>query len=460
MSYTNLRLYDKRKHFNSIWKSAFLRGVDPTSQSVSTDLNLICQLEGDVYVSLPTQSVVLSSQSDFVLELLEMREESTIFLPGVNIQTVQRLLELLYFGECFFSNEYDRFKLLGLLNTLKMENVTKNLQMNQVYKQNDVNLNFLGGESVTDCVTVDKKELKEMQCKVCNLKFDSKKIVEFILHEKECGVSYRQSVAKKKQVSLKKVSPVNVLMGSEMPEKLSKRCPICKQNIKAAGKGWRYPFYSHLARKHFSTLLKRDYITDDWKCRICQKDAESFAGPSKRGQLIAHLGGKHRLIERYINLDEKGEVIKKTNKDKKNDSKTILTPLSEEIDSSQISRKRSLQCNSSGHHSRPKAKSSTTGNVECHYCDQKFTNTAVLQSHLVSKHFKKDCEKAIGTILERTKGKCPLCPKESWQHYTTLDSSIYVHFSLKHKIAEGLLFNNNVLRQENVDSMLRKFFPE
>jgi len=167
MSYTNLRLYDKRKHFNSIWKSAFLRGVDPTSQSVSTDLNLICQLEGDVYVSLPTQSVVLSSQSDFVLELLEMREESTIFLPGVNIQTVQRLLELLYFGECFFSNEYDRFKLLGLLNTLKMENVIKNLQMNQVYKQNDVNLNFLGGESVTDCVTVDKKELKEMQCKVC-----------------------------------------------------------------------------------------------------------------------------------------------------------------------------------------------------------------------------------------------------------------------------------------------------
>ena len=204
-----------------------------------------------------------------------------------------------------------------------------------VYKQNDVNLNFLGGESVTDCVTVDKKELKEMQCKVCNLKFDSKKIVEFILHEKECGVSYRQSAveAKKKLVSQKKASPANVLARSEMPEKLSKKCPICKQNIKAAGKGWRYPFYSHLARKHFSTLLKRDYITDDWKCRICQKDAESFAGPSKRGQLIAHLGGKHRLIERYINLDEKGEVIKKTNKIKKTDSKAILTPIpiSEEV---------------------------------------------------------------------------------------------------------------------------------
>ena len=43
--YTNLRLYDKKKHFNSILKSSFLRAVDPSSQSVSTDLNLICQLE-------------------------------------------------------------------------------------------------------------------------------------------------------------------------------------------------------------------------------------------------------------------------------------------------------------------------------------------------------------------------------------------------------------------------------
>jgi len=343
-----------------------------------------------------------------------------------------------------------------------MENVMKNLEMNQVYKQNDVNLNFLGVESATGSDAVVEKE---MQCKVCNVKFDSKKIVEFILHEKECGVSKPQ----KKLVSEKKVAAVTL----EMPEKLSKRCPICKHDIKAAGKGWRYPFYSHLARKHFSALLKKEYITEDWKCRICLKDAESFAGPSKRGQLIAHLGGKHRLIERYINLDDKGEVIKKTKKGKKAETNTAQPSL--EIDSPRVLRKRSLpsrykessavsqqssQCNSNNSLFKPKSESSTTGTVVCLYCDQKFTKPAVLQSHLVIKHFKADCEKAIKTIMERTKGRCPLCPKESWQHYTSLDWSIYLHFSLKHNIADGLIFNDNLLRQENVDSMLRKFFPE
>jgi len=305
----------------------------------------------------------------------------------------------------------------------------------------------------------------EMQCKVCNVKFDSKKIVEFILHEKECGVIKAQ----KKLASQKKVDGVSL----EMPEKLSKRCPICKHDIKAAGKGWRYPFYSHLARKHFSALLKRDYITEDWKCRICLKDAESFAGPSKRGQLIAHLGGKHRLIERFINLDDKGELVKKSKKGKKAETNTAQPR--QEIGSARVLRKRSLparsqessavsqqssQCNSSNSLFKPKSESSTTENVVCLYCDQKFTKPAVLQSHLVSKHFKADCEAAIRTILERTKGKCPLCPKESWQHSTSLDWSIYIHFSVKHNIADGLLFNDNLIRQENVDSMLRKFFPE
>ena len=115
---------------------------------------------------------------------------------------------------------------MRLLSLLRMENVMKNLQMNQVYKQNDVNLNFLGVESVKGC---DAGVEKEMQCKVCNVKFDSKKIVEFILHEKECGVTKTE----KKLASEKKVAAVSL----EMPEKLSKRCPICKHDIKAAGKG-------------------------------------------------------------------------------------------------------------------------------------------------------------------------------------------------------------------------------
>ena len=74
--------------------------------------------------------------------------------------------------------------------------------------------------------------------------------------------------------------------------------------------------------------------------------------------------------------------------------------------------------------------------------------TAVLQSHLLSKHFKTDCEEAIRTILQRTGGKCPLCPnKERWTNYSTLSWSIFIHFSRQHGIADGLQFNNDILRQ-------------
>ena len=211
---------------------------------------------------------------------------------------------------CYFSKENDRFKLVRLLSLLGMESLMKNLQMDQVHKQRekDLNLNLLGGGNTVrvrkDLLEEKPGLVKEMECKVCNVKYDSKKLVEFIIHERECGVT--KDEAMKKVASPRKVA----LVVSAAP--LSKRCPICKHDIKAAGRGWRYPFYSHLARRHFSSLLKRDYVSEDWKCLVCLKDAESFAGPSKRGQLIAHLGGKHRLVENYINLDENGEVIKST----------------------------------------------------------------------------------------------------------------------------------------------------
>ena len=54
---------------------------------------------------------------------------------------------------------------------------------------------------------------------------------------------------------------------------------------------------------------------------------------------------------------------------------------------------------------------------------------------------------AIKRILEKAGGQCPLCPKERWPDYTKLDWSIFRHFSRKHKIADGLVFNGDVLRQ-------------
>ena len=187
-------------------------------------------------------------------------------------------------ARCYFTKEYDRFKLLRLLSLLKMENVIKNLQVNQVYRPKDVNLN----------------DLVEQGRKTTGL----------VLHETECvRKKAEKSPSKLENQRKRKRSPA-----SDQVEKLTKRCPICHHDIAAAGRGWRYPFYSHLARRHFSSQLVRDYVSADLKCLVCGKDGQSFSGPSKQGQLIAHLGGKHRLIEKYINLDENGDLVVKKNK--------------------------------------------------------------------------------------------------------------------------------------------------
>ena len=92
---TNIRLYDKKEHFNSI-----LRAVNGSSHS--TDLTIVCGLQEDVLVAVPAQAAALSSQSAFLLELLQSeagREAGPVLLlPDVDIHSVQRLLQLLYTG--------------------------------------------------------------------------------------------------------------------------------------------------------------------------------------------------------------------------------------------------------------------------------------------------------------------------------------------------------------------------
>jgi len=463
--YTHLQLYDKTGYFNSILSSSFLSAVDPSCKS--TDLQIICQLEEGVHVPLDVQSAVLCSQSDFILNLVKVGgEQPVLMLPEVEINTVQRLLELLYHGVCYFSLEYERFKLLRLLSLLRMDNVIKNLQVNQVFKPKDVNLN--------DMVEVGQdqpQEEEQKECKICKKKFQGRKKVELVLHETECAKKKAEKSPSRLESQKKRR---RISAGSEQAEKLTKRCPICHHDIAAAGKGWRYPFYSHLARRHFSSQLLRDYISSDLKCLVCGKDGQSFSGPSKQGQLIAHLGGKHRLIEKYMDLDEKGDlVVKKTKKLKKtpgvaakSDGK-VKEREEAEAEQGRVKRKRVLplryQEKTSEDGSRPSQKPASPpgslGEIPCRYCDQKFMKQAVVQSHLLSTHFRKDCEQAIRQILQRTGGKCPLCPKESWSDYSKLDWSMFLHFSRKHKIAENCLFNEDVMRQENVDSMVRKFFP-
>ena len=266
-----------------------------------------------------------------------------------------------------------------------MEDVIKNLQVNQVFRPKDVNLN-------------DLVELQE---------FQGSQMSELVLQETDCAKKKTEkSPSKLESQRRRKTTP-----GSDQTEKLTKRCPICQHDIAAAGKGWRYPFYSHLARRHFSSQLLRDYVSDDLKCLVCGKDGQSFSGPSKPGQLIAHLGGKHRLIEKYINLDENGDlVVKKVKKVKKSQGEAskserkVKESAGEEEgegeggEQGRVKRRRVLPLRyqeqteegSPRPSDKPASLPGTMGDIPCRYCDQKFMKQAVVHSHLLSTHFRSD----------------------------------------------------------------------
>ena len=287
---------------------------------------------------------------------------------------------------------------------LRMENVLKNLQVNQ-YMPKDVNLNEVEVEEQ------DQQEVKEQKvCKICQKKFQGKKMVELVLHETECAKKKAEKSQSKLETSQKKK---RISAGPEEAEKLTKRCPICHHDIAAAGKGWRYPFYSHMARRHFSTELLRDYVSSELKCLVCGKDGQSFSGPSKQGQLIAHLGGKHRLIEKYIDLDENGDLaVKKPKKLKKNPGEAAKSDgkESEEVEQDRVKEKEEVEGEQGRGKRRrvlplryqekvkdearpsqkPASPPGTLGEIPCRYCDQKFMKQAVVQSHLLSTHFRSD----------------------------------------------------------------------
>eukprot|EP00092_Neocalanus_flemingeri_P035780 GFUD01038960.1.p1 GENE.GFUD01038960.1~~GFUD01038960.1.p1 ORF type:complete len:781 (+),score=171.04 GFUD01038960.1:51-2393(+) len=98
--------------------------------------------------------------------------------------------------------------------------------------------------------------------------------------------------------------------------------------------------------------------------------------------------------------------------------------------------------------------------ISCPFCEKKLAIRPVLQSHLLSRHFKKDCEEAIKQIFEKTGGVCPSCPGFRGSKPGTLDWSVFIHFSRKHKMAEDLEYSNNLLNQENVKKIFQRFFPE
>eukprot|EP00092_Neocalanus_flemingeri_P032243 GFUD01035047.1.p1 GENE.GFUD01035047.1~~GFUD01035047.1.p1 ORF type:complete len:766 (-),score=188.95 GFUD01035047.1:463-2760(-) len=359
----------------------------------------------------------------------------------------------------------------------------------------------------------------------------------------------------------------NVKSSTRKLKNISKACYICGGVIAGTGSSWKFTLYAHFSRRHFAKELVRDYETLDKKCSECGYEAKSSS------QFVTHLGAKHRLVEKYLdmknlhqgqdtlNVSPPSVVVKEEFKHIKSrkqykprrlqlevtelarklmDQALVLTSQtygpdssSKQSDSNSPTMTQAQGSSLTGFHSikaskhenlkndlllgkhqgamltvanrtSSRATSPTTqldtavaqnkmhrklkipgsiqqtteprqvkqkrntrqlatckpAGISCPFCEKKLVIRPVLLSHLLSRHFKKDCEEAIKQIFEKTGGVCPSCPGFRGSKPGTLDWSVFMHFSRKHKIAEDLEYSNNLLNQENVKKIFQRFFPE
>jgi len=267
---------------------------------------------------------------------------------------------------------------------------------------------------------------------------------------------------------------MSLTSSTQKRQKVSKKCYICGTVIAGAGKYWIRPLYSHFSRRHFAEELLRDFGTPDKKCSMCGKEEET------QSQFVGHLGSHHRLVEKYLDLNKlqgqetnsdsppsiviKGEYIKHDIKSKQ------IKPRRLQLEVTQLAKSLLDQAGPETLIPEPKheksnnhrflTKSKSEAKISCPFCEKKVVMRPVLQSHLASKHFKKDCEEGIKQILEKSGGICPKCPGFNWSKPGTKDWSVLLHFSRKHKIAQDLEYSDNLLNQENVEKILQKFCSE
>ena len=59
-------------------------------------------------------------------------------------------------------------------------------------------------------------------------------------------------------------------------------------------------------------------------------------------------------------------------------------------------------------------------------------------------HFKHDVNQAIKIILDGSGGQCPQCSRSPWKQTWTgeVTPGVISHFTKKHKMTDGLIFNN------------------
>jgi len=565
---TNLCMADKVDFFTSIMKSLT---TNITWSCSTADLTLLSP-GSEGLIPLSVHSFVLASQSSFLSNLLLSASERVMVLPGVEVNTVKRMLQLLYTGRCPVSTQEDKIKLTSLLLNLGMEGVAKNLEredsrslpsgliftakpvivpgvIEDSLNQDGVGVSF-SKKSVSEderlmkhnyccqmcgwkaksayklrdhytskhffaevrCLVEDESRricqfcgqefeggpnliyhmvrhigsthkqvlpLVEKETKHSNITCDQCKICKKIINQdttlgihlvkkhfksklenlvKSKSYDYKCYICNVKAKGLKDlVNHVGISHGRAMKwykeaieldvtrKKKSKVCHICGVLIAGAGTNWRYPFYTHLARRHFVEELMRDYPSKNFKCSLCGVVHDS------QSHYVAHLGSKHKLVEKYFNASdfENLEIEKSTEINKKNSIKgRTLIKEKDKDDNPSSSDNRKEYVPEPDIEERKSC---------CPYCNKKMSKNPVLQSHLFSRHFRIDCEEAIKQILAKTEGVCPLCPWIKWDNYSTPDWSEFFHFSRKHKIAEKLEYSDNAPNQSNVDIILVRF---
>jgi len=536
---TNLCLTDKDGFFTSILTS--LTHSVTLQSSHLTDLVLICTgPDGPLPVSV--HSVVLSSQSPLLRNLLLSVTEPVLVLPEVELKTVWHMLDLLYTGRCGVTKQKDSFRLVHLLTSLGLDTVVNTLEMERLSVEHSPQEcpehcmleRMSSSGSVKYRLTPHSPEL---ECKECGQKFYVKQAVEFFFHERDCNIksSKRFSMLRNaekinckdaqsqtsvtvssasdssnspshfhhgnssgqamecyeeflksqaaatseeplKYCQVEYTSDMNQTSSSQKAKKISKTCYICGTLIAGAGRGWKFPLYSHFSRRHFAEELVREFRTPDNKCSVCGKEEES------RSQFVAHLGAKHRLVEKYLDMkklqeqenvnDSPPSVVIKGDYSKLAKTGKQFKPRRLQLEVTELAKE--LLDQEAGHENfDPEAKktkprrnrqslgrSKPKANISCPFCEKKVVIRPVLQSHLLSKHFKKDCEEAIKQIFERTGGVCPMCPGFRFNKPGTLDWTVFIHFSRKHKIAEDLDYSDNLLNQDNVEKIVQRFCPQ
>ena len=341
------------------------------------------------------------------------------------------------------TKQKDSSKLVHLLSSLGMDTIVDKLKMETLN----------GDHSPQECLDHSKFKLTppspELECKECGVKFQVKQAVEFFFHERDCKTKTAMARHRSAQTQIpmplppSNLSPHSLVESSIGPDmeiyeefeegkktdptsgdsldcsqlvvsagmKVSKKCYICGTVIAGTGKYWIHSLYSHFSRRHFAEELFRDFGTPDMKCPKCGKEKEQKSG------FLTHIGSYHRLVENYLDMN------------KLNGQETF-----------------------SNNKGRARSQSKSEGKFSCPFCEEKLVIRPVLLSHLLSKHFKKDCEEAIKQILEKSGGVCPKCPGFSWSQPGALNWTTLTHFSRKHKIAEDLEYSDNLLNQGNSPS--------